>query len=217
MLHGGTKGRNASDEICVRIVTLSRSGRPRGAQPVLTARLPAAVAIFDVIAGYDLADPVTAASQGKRADSYLRFLDKDGARLGVVHQLFTSEDADPGAMTRIGPQRERFSPPRASGRCRFGEGTFASTHGNGQDAPTIGIGGTSRCRPSHTTGHTGHVPGGSTGVSWDTDIESGPEPGFGVLASPRLVRSFGSRRPEFHPGAPVPRPVNTGSSAAFHS
>ena len=54
------------------------------------------MAIFDVIAGYDLADPVTAASQGKRADSYLRFLDKDGARLGVVHQLFTSEDADPG-------------------------------------------------------------------------------------------------------------------------
>jgi hypothetical protein len=38
------------------------------------------VAIFDVIAGRDPADPVTAASQGKRADSYLRFLDKDGAR-----------------------------------------------------------------------------------------------------------------------------------------
>jgi hypothetical protein len=38
-------------------------------------------------------------------------------------------------MARIGPQRERFSPPRASGRCRFGEGTFASIHGNGQDAP----------------------------------------------------------------------------------
>jgi hypothetical protein len=79
---------------------------------VLTARLPAAVAIFDVIAGCDPADRVTAASQGKRADSYLRFLDKDGARLGVVHQLFTSEDADPGAMARIGPQRERFSPAK---------------------------------------------------------------------------------------------------------
>ena len=96
------------------------------------------MAIFDVIAGCDPADPVTAASQGKRSDSYLRFLDKDGARgarLGVVHQLFTSEDADPGAMARIGPQRERFSSPRASGRRRFGEGTFASTHGNEQDAP----------------------------------------------------------------------------------
>jgi len=121
----------------------TKSACDRDAQPkrpaarsttLLTARLPAAVAIFDVIAGNDPADPVTAASQGKRADSYLRFLDKDGARLGVVHQLFTSEDADPGAMARIGPQRERFSPPRASDRCRFGEGTFGSTHGNGQDA-----------------------------------------------------------------------------------
>jgi len=37
------------------------------------------VAIFEVIAGCDPADPVTAASQGKRANSYLRFLDKDGA------------------------------------------------------------------------------------------------------------------------------------------
>src|ERR1700741_3606332 len=49
------------------------------------------VAIFDVIAGYDPADPVTAASQGTRADSYVRFLDKAGARgarLGVVRQLF---------------------------------------------------------------------------------------------------------------------------------
>jgi len=48
------------------------------------------VAIFDVIAGCDPADPVTAASQGKRAHSYLKFLDKEGARgarLGVVHQL----------------------------------------------------------------------------------------------------------------------------------
>ena len=44
---------------------------------VLTSRLPAAVAIFDVIAGRDPADPVIAASQGKRADSYLRFLDKE--------------------------------------------------------------------------------------------------------------------------------------------
>ncbi len=62
-----------------------------------------AVAIFDVIAGYDPADPVTAASQGNRADSYLRFLDKDGARgarLGVVRQLFTPENADPEVTAR---------------------------------------------------------------------------------------------------------------------
>jgi Asp-tRNA(Asn)/Glu-tRNA(Gln) amidotransferase A subunit family amidase len=34
-----------------------------------------AVAVFDVIAGYDPSDPLTAASQGKRADSYVAFLD----------------------------------------------------------------------------------------------------------------------------------------------
>jgi hypothetical protein len=38
------------------------------------------VPIFDVIAGCDPAHRVTTASQGKRADSYLRFLNKDGAR-----------------------------------------------------------------------------------------------------------------------------------------
>jgi len=57
-----------------------------------------AVAVFDVIAGYDPADPVTAASQGKRPDSYLKFLDKDGlrgARIGVVRQLFMGPDTDP--------------------------------------------------------------------------------------------------------------------------
>src|SRR5207245_11785264 len=50
-----------------------------------------AVAVFDVIAGYDPADSVTAASQGTRPDSYLTFLDRDGVRgtrLGVVRQLF---------------------------------------------------------------------------------------------------------------------------------
>jgi amidase len=49
-----------------------------------------AVAVFDVIAGYDPEDPVTAASQGKRPDSCLAFLDKDGlkgARIGVLRQL----------------------------------------------------------------------------------------------------------------------------------
>jgi amidase len=57
-----------------------------------------AVAVFDVIAGYDPADPVTAASQGRRPDSYLKFLDKDGlrgARIGVLRQLFMGADTDP--------------------------------------------------------------------------------------------------------------------------
>jgi amidase len=57
-----------------------------------------AVAIFDVIAGYDPADPVTVAAQGKRPDSYLPFLDRNGlrgARLGAVRQLFMGPDSDP--------------------------------------------------------------------------------------------------------------------------
>jgi amidase len=57
-----------------------------------------AVAVFDVIAGYDPADPVTAAAQEKRPDSYLKFLDRDGlrgARIGVVRQLFMGPDTDP--------------------------------------------------------------------------------------------------------------------------
>jgi amidase len=63
-----------------------------------------AVAIFDVIAGYDPADPVTAASQSRRADSYLKFLDKNGVRgtrLGVVRQLFTPQNTDPDVMKRM--------------------------------------------------------------------------------------------------------------------
>lgn len=63
-----------------------------------------AVAIFDVIAGYDPADQVTAASQGKRAASYVAFLDKDGVRgmrLGAVRQLFTPQNTDPEVMKRM--------------------------------------------------------------------------------------------------------------------
>jgi len=57
-----------------------------------------AVAVFDVIAGTDAADSVTASAQGRRPDSYLRSLDTDGlkgARIGVVRQLFADPEADP--------------------------------------------------------------------------------------------------------------------------
>jgi Asp-tRNA(Asn)/Glu-tRNA(Gln) amidotransferase A subunit family amidase len=60
-----------------------------------------AVAVFDVIAGYDSADPVTVAAQGKRPDSYLRFLDRNGlrgARVGAVRQLFMGPDSDPAIV-----------------------------------------------------------------------------------------------------------------------
>src|SRR5438132_8952713 len=36
----------------------------------------------------------------------------------------------------------------------------------------IGIGGHSRCHPSHTTGHTGQVPGGSTRLSLVRNMKS---------------------------------------------
>jgi amidase len=71
-----------------------------------------AVAVLDVIAGYDPADPVTASSQGKRPDSYLTFLDKDGLkgmRIGVLRQLFMAPDTDPeiflGLTKRHGAER----------------------------------------------------------------------------------------------------------------
>jgi amidase len=60
-----------------------------------------AVAIFDVIAGYDSADPITAAALGKRPDSYLAFLDRNGlkgARVGAVRQLFMGSDSDPDVV-----------------------------------------------------------------------------------------------------------------------
>src|SRR5262249_39544391 len=63
-----------------------------------------AVAIFDVIAGYDSADAVTAASPGQRADSYQKFLDKGGVRgtrTGVVRQLFLPQTTDPDVMKRM--------------------------------------------------------------------------------------------------------------------
>ena len=59
------------------------------------------VAILDIIAGYDPADPITEASQNRKAGSYARFLDRDGlegARIGVVRQLFDVETADPDVV-----------------------------------------------------------------------------------------------------------------------
>jgi Asp-tRNA(Asn)/Glu-tRNA(Gln) amidotransferase A subunit family amidase len=57
-----------------------------------------AVAVFDVIAGYDPNDPVTELGRDRRPRSYLSSLTRDGlrgARLGVVRQLSNVETADP--------------------------------------------------------------------------------------------------------------------------
>ena len=48
------------------------------------------VAVFDMIAGYDPADP---ASQGKREDRYMKFLDKDGVR-----GIWLGDQGDPGLI-----------------------------------------------------------------------------------------------------------------------
>lgn len=54
--------------------------------------------IFNVVAGYDPADPYTELGRGRREDDYTAFLDKDGlrgARIGVLRALVDTEDADP--------------------------------------------------------------------------------------------------------------------------
>ncbi|WP_262693646.1 amidase family protein [Kordiimonas aquimaris] len=54
--------------------------------------------LFNVVAGYDPADPFTELGKGKREADYTAFLDKDGlkgVRLGVLRALVDTDDADP--------------------------------------------------------------------------------------------------------------------------
>jgi Asp-tRNA(Asn)/Glu-tRNA(Gln) amidotransferase A subunit family amidase len=63
-----------------------------------------AVRVFDVIAGSDPADSVTAPADARRPASYLDFLDADaldGARLGVLTELVDDTTADPRVMERF--------------------------------------------------------------------------------------------------------------------
>jgi Asp-tRNA(Asn)/Glu-tRNA(Gln) amidotransferase A subunit family amidase len=63
-----------------------------------------AVAVLDVIAGYDPSDPVTEASRGKQARRYMDSLKKDGlkgARIGIVRQLSNTESTDPEVLRRF--------------------------------------------------------------------------------------------------------------------
>jgi Asp-tRNA(Asn)/Glu-tRNA(Gln) amidotransferase A subunit family amidase len=60
-----------------------------------------AVAVLDAVAGYDPADPVTAASRENKPRSYLPHLRRDGlkgARIGVLRALFETETADPDVV-----------------------------------------------------------------------------------------------------------------------
>jgi len=59
--------------------------------------------VFDVIAGYDPADPYTEAGRGRREQDYTAFLDPDGlrgARIGVLRSLVDREEADT-AIVRV--------------------------------------------------------------------------------------------------------------------
>ena len=56
-----------------------------------------AARIFNVVAGYDPADPYTEDGRGHKEDDYTSFLDADGlagARIGVLRALVDTEDAD---------------------------------------------------------------------------------------------------------------------------
>ncbi len=57
-----------------------------------------AVRIFEVITGYDPADPITKACAGKVPENYTKFLDKDGlkgARIGVFRRYIDAPTTDP--------------------------------------------------------------------------------------------------------------------------
>jgi Asp-tRNA(Asn)/Glu-tRNA(Gln) amidotransferase A subunit family amidase len=63
-----------------------------------------AVAVFDVIAGYDPADPVTGSSQEHKAARYADYLDADalsGARIGVMRQWSNRNGADAEVIERF--------------------------------------------------------------------------------------------------------------------
>ena len=69
----------------------------------MTRTVEDAVRIFDVIAGSDASDPVTAEADARRPESYLDFLetDLDGVRIGVAGQIAYTETADPEILQRF--------------------------------------------------------------------------------------------------------------------
>lgn len=69
----------------------------------MTRTVEDAVRVFDVIAGTDPADPVTAEADARRAASYLDFLqpDLEGVRIGVMGQIAYTESADPEILARF--------------------------------------------------------------------------------------------------------------------
>ncbi len=63
----------------------------------MTRTVGDAARVFNVVAGYDPADPYTEAGRGNKAPDYTVFLDRDGlrgTRIGVLRALVDTEDAD---------------------------------------------------------------------------------------------------------------------------
>jgi amidase len=63
-----------------------------------------AVRVLEVIAGYDPADPITRASEGKLPKKYTQYLKKDGlkgARLGVFRRYLDAPTTDPQIKTLV--------------------------------------------------------------------------------------------------------------------
>lgn len=70
-----------------------------------------AVAVLDVIAGHDPADPVTASARDHRVARYSDYLDAEalsGARIGVVRQISNTETADSEILQRFDEALEVF-------------------------------------------------------------------------------------------------------------
>ncbi len=68
----------------------------------MTRTVTDGVKVFDVIAGYDPADPYTELGRGKRESNYTSFLEEDalrGKRVGVLRALVDTDDADPDIAT----------------------------------------------------------------------------------------------------------------------
>jgi len=69
----------------------------------MTRTVTDGVRVFDVVAGYDAADPYTEYGRDKVESDYTAFLDKNGLqgkKIGVLRALVDTEDADP-AITKI--------------------------------------------------------------------------------------------------------------------
>ncbi|MEE8419057.1 MAG: amidase family protein, partial [Dehalococcoidales bacterium] len=70
----------------------------------ITRTVTDAAIVLDVIAGYDPADPSTAASVRKIPETYTAFLNKDGlggARIGIVRELFGTETDSSAAVNGV--------------------------------------------------------------------------------------------------------------------